>query len=122
MVEPQSAKMKECFKRNVERGDKHPLVFAIYETYKLEFIRGGACRLMADILTIMAPFTLRYLIQFATDAYVAQKTGTPAPHIGKGLGLVFGISAMQVVQSGCTNWFIYSGSKYLLLYPIDVSH
>lgn len=52
---------------------------------------------------------LRYLIQFAQEAYVAQRTGGPPPNIGKGLGLVFGITFMQICQSLGTNQFIYHG-------------
>ncbi|PHH70115.1 hypothetical protein CDD83_5516 [Cordyceps sp. RAO-2017] len=57
----------------------------------------------------MAPFTLRYLIQFATDAYVANVSHQPPPHIGRGVGLVLGITAMQVLQSLCISHFIYRG-------------
>lgn len=52
---------------------------------------------------------LRYLIQFAQDAYVAQQRGGPPPHIGKGIGLVIGITFMQFCQSLGTNQFIYFG-------------
>lgn len=43
------------------------------------------------------------------EAYDAQHTGTPAPSIGKGIGLVVGITAMQMLQSLGTNHFIYRG-------------
>ena len=64
---------------------------------------------MSQIFQVISPFTLRYLIAFASEAYVAQKTGTPPPSIGKGLGLVFGITIMQMCQSLGTNHFIYRG-------------
>ncbi len=61
------------------------------------------------ILQVMSPFTLRYLIQFATDAYAASNQGLPPPHLAAGLSLVFGVTIMQVLQSLCTSHFIYRG-------------
>lgn len=81
----------------------------MHETFKVEFWIGGLCQLFASIFQVMSPFTLRYLITFATQAYYAQHGGTAGPHIGKGLGLVFGVTAMQVLQSLGTNHFIYRG-------------
>ncbi|EON64929.1 hypothetical protein W97_04163 [Coniosporium apollinis CBS 100218] len=104
-----SSKLKVAFKRRVEQGNKRPLVGAMYETFKFEFILGGVCQLIAGLVQVLAPFVLRFLIQFAADAYRAQMRGGPAPSIGRGLGLVFGITAMQVVQSLCTNHFMYRG-------------
>ncbi len=78
-VEPMSAKVKESFKKRVARGDKHPLLWALHETYFWEFWLGGFFQLSSSILQVISPFTLRFLIQFATDAYVAAQTGGPAP-------------------------------------------
>ncbi|MCJ1477980.1 hypothetical protein MMC13_006655 [Lambiella insularis] len=104
-----TAKLNTSFNRRVARGDKYPLLWAIYETFKFEFWLGGMCQLLANILQVLSPFTLRYLIAFATEAYVAQYGGPPAPAIGQGLGLVFGITLMQICQSMGTNHFIYRG-------------
>lgn len=81
----------------------------MHETFFWEFWIGGMCQLAASILQVMSPFTLRYLIQFATNAWVATHSGAPPPGIGSGLGLVFGITAMQILQSLCINHFIYRG-------------
>lgn len=70
---------------------------------------GGLCQLTAQIFTVFSPFTLRYLITFANEAYDAQHTGTTPPNIGKGIGLVLGVTAMQMMQSLGTNHFIYRG-------------
>ena len=102
-------KAKESYKRRVASGDKYPLLWALHETYLWEFWLGGFCHLVSALLQVVAPFTLRFLIQFATDAWFASTKGTPSPPIGRGLGLVFGITAMQIVQSLCTNHFIYRG-------------
>ena len=104
-----SDKLSASFQRRVARGDKYPLVWALHETFKFEFWLGGICQLCSSILQVMASFTLRYLIAFATEAYEANASYKPPPHISKGIGLVIGISIMQMLQSLCTNQFIYRG-------------
>jgi ATP-binding cassette, subfamily C (CFTR/MRP), member 1 len=108
-ADPMTEKMRASFKRRVEKGEKYPLLYAIHETYFFEFWLGGCLQLMATIFQVMSPFLLRYLIQFANDAYVANEAGLPPPHIGAGIGLVFGVTIMQILQSLGTNHFIYRG-------------
>ncbi|CAK7197677.1 ATP-binding cassette transporter yor1 [Sporothrix eucalyptigena] len=108
-VEPMTERVRESFKRRVARGDKYPLLWAMHEAYFFEFWLGGFCQLSSSIFQVMSPFTLRFLIQFATDAYNASNNGGPAPHIGRGLGLVFGVTLMQMCQSLGTNHFIFRG-------------
>ena len=102
-------KLNASFKRRFNRGDKYPLLWALHETFKVEFWIGGFCQLFASIFQVMSPFTLRYLIQFAGEAYAAQHGSGSGPAIGKGLGLVFGVTIMQMLQSLGTNHFIYRG-------------
>ncbi|KAI9751310.1 MAG: hypothetical protein M4579_006126 [Chaenotheca gracillima] len=106
-----STRMYSSFKMRVARGDRYPLLWAMHETFRWEFWIGGMCRLSADIFQVISPFTLRYLINFATEAYNAQQdpSGPPGPNIGKGLGLVFGITLMQILQSLGSNHFMYRG-------------
>jgi ATP-binding cassette subfamily C (CFTR/MRP) protein 1 len=53
---------------------------------------------------------LRYLIQFAVKAYIAQRTPkAPAPNLGEGFGLVVAITVLQFFQSLATNHFMYRG-------------
>ncbi|KAL1902719.1 ATP-binding cassette transporter yor1 [Sporothrix stenoceras] len=108
-VEPMTERVRASFKRRVARGDKYPLLWAMHEAYFFEFWLGGLCQLSSSIFQVMSPFTLRFLIQFATDAYNASNNGGPAPHIGRGLGLVFGVTIMQMCQSLGTNHFIFRG-------------
>ncbi|KAK4189614.1 P-loop containing nucleoside triphosphate hydrolase protein [Podospora australis] len=108
-VEPLTEKMRASFERRVANGDKYPLVWAMHETFAWEFWLGGFCQLLATVLQVMAPFTLRYLIQFATDAYFATTQGMPEPNLGRGIGLVIAVTAMQVLSSFCINHFIYHG-------------
>lgn len=108
-VEALSRTFKDSFKRRSARGDKYPLLWAIHETFHTEFWVGGLCSLLSSIFIVISPFTLRYLISFATQAYYAQNSGSKAPVIGHGIGLVIGISLMQTVQSLANNHFIYRG-------------
>lgn len=101
-------KLQASFKRRRERGDKYPLLWALNETFFKQFWISGACRLVGDILMVMNPFILRYLINFVVDAYVAKKTHTPGPHIGKGIGLAIGITCIQMIISVTTTQFIYN--------------
>ena len=104
-----SAKLNASFQKRLGRGDKYPLLWSLYETFKFEFWLGGLCQLTSSVVQVMAPFTLRYLIAFAEDAYIAQQTHTPSPRVANGIGLVIGISLMQMLQSMGTNHFIYRG-------------
>ena len=104
-----ATQVKTSFNDRVAKGQNYPLLRALYETYFFEFWLGGGCQLMSSIMQVMSPFTLRYLIRFATDAYIAQTQGAPPPNIGKGIGLVIGVTTMQVLQSLGTNHFIFRG-------------
>ena len=108
-VELMSEKLLSSLKTRKEAGSKRPLMMAMYDTFKKEFLIGGACQLTSSVVQILSPFTMKYLIAFAGRAYAAQVRGGPSPHIGEGVGLVIGITCMQVVQSLCTNHFIYRG-------------
>lgn len=102
-------KLYASYERRTKAGEENPLVGAIYDTFKREIWIGAVCQFFAACLQVFSPFTLKYLIAFANEAYSARVLGTPAPSIGRGLGLVFGITIMQMVQSLGTNHFIYRG-------------
>ncbi|KAK8041144.1 P-loop containing nucleoside triphosphate hydrolase protein [Apiospora phragmitis] len=108
-AEKLTARFQESFDRRVEKKEKNPLLWALHETFFLEFWIGGFCQFCSSIFQVMSPFTLRYLIQFSQDAYVASQRGEPAPHIGAGVGLVIGVTVMQLLQSMGVNHFIYRG-------------
>ncbi|KAH0538877.1 hypothetical protein FGG08_004533 [Glutinoglossum americanum] len=107
-VDAMSAKLQSLFQKGLARGDKYPLIWAMHETFKFEFWIGGICRLWGDIFGAFSPFALRYLIQFATDAYYAGRSPR-TPHIWKGLALAFGITLMQFLQSIANSQFNYRG-------------
>jgi len=104
-----ATKLEQAFKRRVESGAKRPLLGALYETLKFEFLLGAVCQLVSAVIQVLNPFILRYLITFAAEAYEAANFGAPAPNLGHGVGLVFCITILQTIQSGCTNQFLYRG-------------
>ncbi|KAL1588310.1 hypothetical protein WHR41_02807 [Cladosporium halotolerans] len=104
-----SEKLNAAYKTRKEKVSKNPLAMALYDTFRKEFLIGGSCQLTSAILQVMSPFVMKYLIRFAGEAYAASQGAIPAPSIGRGLGLVFGITGMQIIQSMCTNHFIYRG-------------
>ncbi|KAI1075235.1 ATP-binding cassette transporter protein YOR1-like protein [Whalleya microplaca] len=108
-AEIMTGKTRESFERRIQNGDKYPLIWALHETFFWEFWVGGFCQLCSSVLQVMSPFTLRYLIQFAQEAWDASQNGQPPPAIGAGVGLVIGITAMQILQSLGVNHFIYRG-------------
>ena len=104
-----SEKLNAAYKKRKEQGGKNRMAMALFDTFRFEFILGGSCQLTSAILQVMSPFVMKYLIRFAGEAYYASQGLVATPAIGRGLGLVFGITGMQIVQSMCTNHFIYRG-------------
>lgn len=108
-ADPMVKKVKEAFQRRIKKGDKHPLFWALHEAFFFEFWLSGFASLVASILQVVSPFTLRFLIQFATDAWNAHHGDGSPPPIGNGIGLAIGVTVMQVFQSLGINHFIYRG-------------
>ncbi|KAI3323118.1 ATP-binding cassette transporter protein [Xylariaceae sp. AK1471] len=104
-----TSKCTESFERRVKNGDKYPLLWAIHETFFWEFWIGGFCQLGASIFQVLSPFVLRFLIRFAQDAWNNKQNGLPPPPIGTGVGLILGVTFMQVFGSLGTNHFIFRG-------------
>ncbi|KAI7922401.1 multidrug resistance-associated protein 2 [Pyricularia oryzae] len=108
-VEPMSDRVRASFKKRVAAGQRFPLALALHEAFFREFWLGGFCSLISTLMQVLSPFMLRFLIQFATDAYNAANEGAPAPPVGRGAGLIVGVVLMQIAQSLAMNHFIYHG-------------
>lgn len=50
---------------------------------------------------------IKALITFSGEAYYAKIASRPAPHIGRGIGLAFGVFLFQVVASFLQHHFFY---------------
>nr|POE51663.1 oligomycin resistance atp-dependent permease yor1 [Quercus suber] len=109
-VDVLATRLKESLrKRKANPGRLNPLVMAMYDTFRKEFLIGAGCQLTAACVQVLSPFTLKYLIAFAAEAFRAQQGLGDPPNIGRGIGLVVGITCMQMIQSMTTNHFIYRG-------------
>ncbi len=108
-AEKLTSRARESFEKRVKNGDRYPLLWALHETFFFEFWLGGFCSLISSVFQVVSPFTLRFLIQFAQDAWDASQNGQPPPAIGPGIGLVFGVTLMQICQSLGISHFIYRG-------------
>lgn len=104
-----SEKLERSFRQRVERGDKRPLLGAMYDTLKFEFILGGACQLTSSVAQVMNPFLLRYLLFFNQNSYYAHENGTTPPPIGEGIGYVIGLVLILMLQNTCANQMMYRG-------------
>lgn len=104
-------KFQDHLRDNIQRGQRRPLLLALHDTFKKEFWIGGLCLLVASVCQVMSPFTLRYLIQFAEEAYASKGADAehPGPPLSRGMGLVFGIFGLQLIQSMGVNQFMYHG-------------
>ncbi|KAJ5476818.1 ABC multidrug transporter [Penicillium sp. IBT 31633x] len=107
-IDKLSARFSAAFEQRVHQGGKIPLIRALHDTFKREFWFGALCVLFSSICQVMTPFSLRFLIQWVTVAYLKQGPGQDEG-FGKQIGLVFGIMGMQLIQSSGTNQFIYRG-------------
>ncbi|KAJ5646478.1 ABC transporterintegral membrane type 1 [Penicillium lividum] len=104
-----AGRLDAALERRTASKSKRPLTAALYDTFRFEFVLGGICQFFSSLLLVFAPYLTRYLIAFATEAWDAKEKGSPAPHIGRGMGFVVGITLMQALQSVCTNQFLYRG-------------
>ncbi|KAF3387629.1 Oligomycin resistance ATP-dependent permease YOR1 [Penicillium rolfsii] len=108
-VDVLSDRLDAALANRIARGTKRSLLWALYDTFRFEFILGAVCQFFSCLLLVFAPYLTRYLIAYATEAYAAQHRGLPEPNIGRGMGFVVGITCMQGLQSLCTNQFLYRG-------------
>ncbi|TGJ86280.1 hypothetical protein E0Z10_g2488 [Xylaria hypoxylon] len=108
-VDPLTRKVNEAFQRRIKAGGKRPLLGALLDTFRFEFLVSGIYAFIYSTLQILAPFVLRYLIQFATDAYTAKSRHQATPPISHGIGLVIGVTLLQITQSIAASHFTYTG-------------
>lgn len=90
------------FKKRIARGSKRPLLGALNSVFFWEFWLAGLSQLLAVALMTLSPLMLKAMINYATEAYLGNSA-----HLGEGLGLAFGIIAMQLLGSVFINQFLY---------------
>ena len=99
--------VQEAFRKNRELGNKSALFSALYSVFKRQFIIGGVCRGLADVLLVLTPYTLRYLIKFAEDSYVAGREHTKGPSVWHGIAYLAAVIIMLSVQTLAHNYYWY---------------
>jgi ABC-type multidrug transport system fused ATPase/permease subunit len=102
-------KLKTNFQANQKKGRRRPLLWAIVQTFKIEVIIGAVASFVSSMLQVLIPYVVKYIIAFATEDYKAEELGLPRQRIGRGIGLVIGITVMQIFSSMGYNHFFYTG-------------
>ena len=99
--------VQDAFRRNSKSGNKSALFSALYSVFKRDFLVGGVCRGLADILLVLTPYTLRYLIKFAEQSYVAGHEGTKGPPVWHGIAYLAAVVIMLSIQTLAHNYYWY---------------
>ncbi|PYH40482.1 ATP-binding cassette transporter YOR1 [Aspergillus saccharolyticus JOP 1030-1] len=108
-VDLMTARFDIALKQRMERGSNKPLIWALFDTFRRDFIVGGICQVVSMILAVVTPYLVRNLTSYAMDAYAAHHGNHPKPDLGRGLGIAFGIPVMQAVQTLCLSQAFYHG-------------
>jgi len=77
------------------------------DSVALWFWSAGVLKVIGDTAQITSPLVVKAIINFATDSFTAHKSGRPAPGVGSGIGLAFGLLGMQLLASACTHQMFY---------------
>ncbi|PLB54684.1 putative ABC multidrug transporter [Aspergillus steynii IBT 23096] len=104
-----SKELGASLERRLKRGDKKPLVGAIYETFKREFWIGAICQILGTVIIVLSPLVIRHLISFAMEAYDSRNGTQPSPHVSWGIGYALAIFFMQVIRALCMSQSFYKG-------------
>ncbi|KAH8428477.1 ATP-binding cassette transporter YOR1 [Aspergillus melleus] len=104
-----SKELGSSLERRLKRGDKKPLVGAIYETFKREFWIGAICQILGTVIIVLSPLVIRHLISFAMEAYDSRHGTRPSPHVSWGIGYALAIFFMQVIRALCMSQSFYKG-------------
>ncbi|KAF8896247.1 ABC transporter [Infundibulicybe gibba] len=97
--------------REVHGKRKASLVWAMNDSVKWWFWSSGVLKVIGDTAQVTSPLLVKAIINFATESFVGHRTGGPVPHIGKGIGLTFGLLALQVIASLATHHFFYRSTS-----------
>ncbi|KIM84372.1 hypothetical protein PILCRDRAFT_96946 [Piloderma croceum F 1598] len=100
--------------REMDGKRKASLVFAMNDSVKWWFWSAGILKVTGDTAQVTAPLVVKALINFATESYADHRipgSASKAPSIGVGIGLTFGLLALQMVTSLCTHHFFYRSTS-----------
>ncbi|KAG2058537.1 hypothetical protein BDR06DRAFT_1004242 [Suillus hirtellus] len=86
---------------------KASLILAMNDSVFWWFWSAGILKVIADTAQITSPLVVKAIINFATVSYTNHLTGQSTPAIGQGIGLSFGLLALLLIASWCSNHFYY---------------
>ncbi|KAG1773522.1 ABC transporter [Suillus occidentalis] len=86
---------------------KASLILAMNDSIFWWFWSAGILKVIGDTAQITSPLLVKAIISFATVSYTNHRTGQSTPPIGEGIGLAFGLLALQLIASWCSNHFFY---------------
>ncbi|KAG1781565.1 ABC transporter [Suillus placidus] len=86
---------------------KASLIFAMNDSIFWWFWSAGVLKVIGDTAQITSPLVVKAIINFVTASYTNHLTGKSTPPIGEGIGLAFGLLALQLISSWCNNHFFY---------------
>jgi ATP-binding cassette subfamily C (CFTR/MRP) protein 1 len=93
---------KSVFRLGTGDGKNHVgLAGALSDTFFYQFWSGGVIKVFGDVAQVTSPLVTKALINFATQSYYAYRgvPGFTMPPVGTGIGLAFGLWAMQVIYA-----------------------
>ncbi|THC98110.1 hypothetical protein EYZ11_002398 [Aspergillus tanneri] len=105
-----SSQLGANLERRLKHGDKRPLLWAIYETFKRDFWLGAIGQTLGTVIIVLSPLVVRHLISFAMEAYASRHGGQPAPNVGPGVGYALAIFFMQLIRALCMSQSFYKGA------------
>ncbi|KAG2341335.1 ABC transporter [Suillus weaverae] len=86
---------------------KASLILAMNDSIFWWFWSAGVLKVIGDTAQITSPLVVKAIINFVTVSYTNHLTGQSTPPIGEGIGLAFGLLALQLISSWCNNHFFY---------------
>ncbi|KAG1899413.1 ABC transporter [Suillus fuscotomentosus] len=86
---------------------KASLILAMNDSVFWWFWSAGILKVIGDTAQITSPLVVKAIINFATVSYTNHLTGQSTPAIGQGIGLSFGLLALLLIASWCSNHFYY---------------
>lgn len=94
------------------------LVWALQKTFFWPFWLSAVFLIVSSLLTTLAPLVTKQLLNYITTSYTWSKASDAAkasgavaqpPHVGRGLGLAFGLFIMQEAASLFQNQYMQRG-------------
>ena len=66
-----AANLKKSFQEQQAKGKKNPLLRALFQTLKFEFILGAVAAFVYNMAQVLVPLVMKYIIYFANDCWYA---------------------------------------------------